>query len=86
MPEISRFFGIVVRMFHREHAPPHFHAEYGDDEVLIDIDDLSVYRGALSPRAMGLVLEWAALHRGELRRNWELARREQPLARIEPLR
>jgi len=72
-------------MFYREHAPAHFHAEYGDDEVLIEIDTLSVYRGALSPRALALVLEWAALHREELRRNWALARSEEPLPRIEPL-
>ena len=72
-------------MFYREHAPPHFHAEYGDDEVLIDIANLTVYRGALSPRAVALVLEWAALHRDELRRNWDRARREEPLERIEPL-
>jgi hypothetical protein len=72
-------------MFYREHAPPHFHAEYGDEEVLIDIAHLSVYRGALSPRAIALVHEWAALHRDELRRNWERARREEPLERIEPL-
>ena len=63
MPEISRFFGIVIRMFYNDHAPPHFHASYGDREALIEIETLGVYRGDLPRRAMALVLEWALLHR-----------------------
>lgn len=85
MPEISRFFGVVVRMFHRDHFPPHFHAEYGDDEVLINVDTLMVYRGQLPARVLAMVLEWAAVHSDELRDNWELARAERPLKRIAPL-
>jgi hypothetical protein len=53
MPQISRFFGIIISMFYKDHNPPHFHAEYGDDEVLIKIEDLSIYRGHLPSRALG---------------------------------
>jgi len=86
MPEISRFFGIVIRMFYNDHAPPHFHASYGDREALIEIETLGVYRGDLPRRAMALVLEWALLHRQELRGDWELARsgqRPEPVAPLE---
>ena len=86
MPEISRFFGIVVRMFADDHNPPHFHAVYGDLEVLIDIRDLSVFAGNLTPRALGLVIEWAALHQSELLADWDRAHNHEPVAKIEPLR
>jgi len=62
MPTISQFFGIVIQMFWREHAPPHFHAMYGDAEVLIDIRTLEVLKGNLPKRAQALALEWAAQH------------------------
>jgi len=57
MPEISRFFGIIIKMFWEDHSPPHFHAYYGSEEVLIDIATLAVMAGGLSPRAQGLVIE-----------------------------
>jgi hypothetical protein len=63
MPELSRFFGIVIRMFYSDHEPAHFHAIYGEHEVLIEIETLSLFRGSLPRRALALVLEWAALHR-----------------------
>ena len=63
MPEISRFFGIIIAMFYDEHNPPHFHARYGEYRVEIAIDTLSVLVGRLPPRVLGLVIEWAALHR-----------------------
>jgi len=85
MPEISRFFGIVVKMFFDDHNPPHFHAEYGGDLVLIDIRSLSVFAGQLPPRALGLVIEWATLHRQELFADWEKARAQQELQKIAPL-
>lgn len=85
MPEISRFFGIVIRMFYNDHEPSHFHAAYGDHEALIAIDTLAVIRGQLPRRALALVLEWAALHREELRHDWMLARTGQPPQPIEPL-
>lgn len=86
MPEISRFFGIVIRMFWDDHNPPHFHAFYGSEEALIDIATLSVFAGHLSPRALGLVIEWATLHQQELLEDWSNAQRQQPLVGIEPLR
>jgi len=66
MPEISRFFGIVVQMYYADHEPPHFHVRYSGQKALIGIQTLSVLRGSLSPRVLGLVTEWATLHRSEL--------------------
>ncbi|MBN2498822.1 MAG: DUF4160 domain-containing protein [Deltaproteobacteria bacterium] len=86
MPEISRFFGIVIAMYYNDHEPPHFHARYGGEKALIAIETLQVLRGRLSPRALGLVVEWAALHVDELLENWELARSQASLNTIEPLR
>ena len=85
MPEVSRFFGIVIRIFFNDHDPPHFHAVYGGEEALIEIESLAVYRGELPQRALAMVLEWAALHRQELRRDWDLARRGRPPEPIAPL-
>ena len=85
MPEISRFFGIVLTMYYDDHAPPHFHAKYGANRALIGLRDLSVLRGALPPRALGLVMEWAALHRAELAENWMRSLSKQPLRAITPL-
>jgi len=85
MPEISRFFGIVVKMFFDDHNPPHFHAEYGDDTVLITIHSLSVLAGRLPPRAMGLVIEWATIHQQELIEDWRRAQAQQPLQKVDPL-
>lgn len=86
MPKVSEFFGIAIYMYYREHQPPHFHAIYGDEEALVAIETLSVYAGRLSPRAIGLVMEWASVHRDELLEDWRLASSQMPLARIEPLR
>jgi hypothetical protein len=85
VPEISRFYGIVIKMFHYDHAPPHFHAEYGDSAMLIAIETLGVIAGELPPRATGMVMEWAAAHQDELRLAWENARAMEPLGRIAPL-
>jgi len=85
MPEICRFFGIVIKMFFDDHNPPHFHAEYGDDTALIDIHNLSAFSGRLSPRAMGLVIEWATLHQQELLADWERAQAQQELQKIPPI-
>jgi hypothetical protein len=72
-------------MYFNDHLPPHFHAEYGEHESVYTIDTLETLRGGLPRRAHGLVLEWAALHRNELRDNWQLARRMEPLIDIDPL-
>jgi len=85
MPELSRFFGIVVRMFDSDHEPAHFHAIYGEHEALIEVETLSLFRGSLPGRALALVLEWAALHRTELRDDWKRARNGETLKEIEPL-
>ena len=85
MPELSRFFGIIIRMFYSDHEPAHFHAIYGEYEALIEIDTLAIFRGSLPRRALALVLEWAALHRNELRDDWRRARAGEMLKEIEPL-
>jgi hypothetical protein len=86
MPEISRFYGIVIRMFYNDHNPPHFHAEYGDDEALININNLAVFHGNLPARALGLVIEWAAQHQDELHKSWEKVRLQQSPEKIAPLK
>jgi hypothetical protein len=85
VPRISEFFGIIIAMYYNDHAPPHFHARYGGHEATLEIATLEVLRGRLPPRALGLVLEWAALHRGELNANWTAARKGEPLQPIEGL-
>lgn len=85
MPEISRFFGIVIKMFFDDHNPPHFHAEYAGNIALIGIRTLAVFSGRLPPRAMGLVIEWATLHQQELLADWERAQAQQDLRPIAPL-
>lgn len=72
MPRLSEFYGIVIAMFYEDHPPPHFHAVYGGQRILIGIDPIQV-------------LEWAALHQAELRDNWQRARQHLPLQPIEPL-
>ena len=85
VPEICRFFGIVVTMYYDDHAPPHFHAKYGATRVVIGLSDLTVLRGGLPPRALGLLMEWAVQHREELEENWTMSRSKQPLKSIAPL-
>lgn len=85
MPEISRFLGIVIKMFFDDHNPPHFHAEYDRDVALIDIRNLSVFSGRLPPRVIGLVIEWASVHQKELFVDWDRARAQHELLKIAPL-
>lgn len=85
MPEICRFFGIVIAIFYDDHNPPHFHARYGDNKAVVKIDDLSILDGFLPPRVLGLVMEWAAIHKEELLKDWDLARESKPLIPIKPL-
>jgi len=86
MPKVSEFFGIAIYLYYREHSPPHFHALYAGEEVLVRIDDFSVLAGRIGPRAMGLVVEWASQHQDELRQVWQQAADHQPLDKIEPLK
>ena len=84
MPEISRFLGIVIAMYYRDHAPPHFHAIYGEYEVTVEIASGAV-SGSMPKRALAHVQEWRTLHQAELQDTWTLARASRPLPRIEPL-
>lgn len=85
MPTISQFFGIVIQMFWREHAPPHFHALYAEYEVQIDIRTLEVIVGHLPKRALALTIEWANEHRAELMEDWNLCQAKQQPKKIAPL-
>ena len=85
MPEISRFYGIVIAMYSNDHEPPHFHAAYGEHRAMIAVADGCLLRGAFPLRALRLVRAWAAAHRSELGREWQLARDSKPLFKIAPL-
>jgi hypothetical protein len=85
MPTISVFYGVVIRMFWADHAPPHFHAMYGNEEAVIAIQTLQLVRGGLPRTALRLTLEWAVLHRHELLENWTLCETKQTLKNIPPL-
>lgn len=82
VPRISELFGITIAMYYNDHATPHFHAKYTEYEATVAIDTLELLSGTLPNRVLGLALEWAALHRLELRENWEAARHGEPLERI----
>jgi hypothetical protein len=85
MPSISEFFGIVILMYFNDHAPPHFHARYGEYEALIQIAPLGILRGDLPPRALSLVMEWAKIHQDELMDDWNCASNNKKLQKIPPL-
>jgi hypothetical protein len=85
MPELSRFYGIIIGMVYIESAPPHFHAKYGQDQGLIRIDDRQMIEGLLSTRALHLVEEWRLLHVEELLSDWERAQNRETLTKIDPL-
>jgi hypothetical protein len=85
MPELSRFFGIIITLYYNDHVPAHFHIRYGAQKAIMAIESLTVIEGELSPRVRGLVVEWAALHRDELREDWNLAVQHAPLKPIAPL-
>ena len=85
MPQISYFLGVIIRMFYRDHNPPHFHAVYGEFEGIIDIEKNEMVAGYLPRSVLGLVTEWTALHQPELMDNWERARQQESLKDIAPL-
>ena len=86
MPEISRFFGIVITMYAKDHAPPHFHARYGDEQALIRIEDGEMIEGKMSRRALRLIQDWIELHREELSNNYKESQKEVPnFKKIAPL-
>jgi len=85
MPIISEFYGIKVMMFWNEHMPPHFHAQYGENKILVDIEKGTVIRGVFPSRQLKLVLAWCEIHREELVLNWENVLKHELLNRINPL-
>lgn len=85
MPVLTRFYGIVIAMYYNNHAPPHFHAKYGDSEATIRIDNGLLLDGSLTARALRLVQEWRLLHQSELSEDWARAQARQPLQPIAPL-
>ena len=85
MPTISMFYGILIQMYWKDHAPPHFHAYYGEHEVMIDIQTLRILKGSFPRRALPLVLEWAKIHQEALLEDWNLCIHRQPPKKIAPL-
>lgn len=86
MPEIARFFGLIIRMYFTDHDPPHFHASCAGCEGRVSFSPIGVLPGGnLPPRLLALAVEWATLHQPELVENWRLARLGKPLASIPPL-
>ncbi len=84
MPEISRFLGIVISIYYNEHNPPHFHAEYGEFQITVEIES-GIVNGKFPRRAMVAVLEWYIIHKEELMQDWELAIKGKSLNKIKPL-
>jgi len=85
MPEISRFFGIVITMYFNDHEPPHFHVRYGEHRAAVGLDCFEFTQGSLPPRVTALVLEWAQLHLAELRDNWTCLKTQGTFTPIAPL-
>lgn len=86
MPTICMFRGIKIYINWRDHMPPHFHAVYGGDEVIVSINDIEVLEGNFPNKQLKMLLGWTALHQEELSENWALAAAQQELFPIEPLR
>ncbi len=86
MPEISRFFGIVIRMFYNDHEPPHFHAEYQGERGKFDPTGRMLVGNIQSKTALRLIRQWAREHEADIRANWRRMKAGKPLEAIEPLR
>jgi hypothetical protein len=85
MPTISIFYGLVIRMYFNDHAPPHFHVEYAEFKATVNIQTLTLATGKLPRRAQMLVLDWAELHQAELLEDWQLCMDKQQPRQIAPL-
>lgn len=87
MPEISRFYGIIIRIFYEttRHQQPHFHAAYGEYLASFTIDPPALLAGSMPRKQLHLILAWAELHQDELMDNWKLAGEQLPLRRISGL-
>lgn len=84
MPEICRFYGIIIYMFYNDHNPPHFHVEYQDFDAIIEIES-GVVKGKIPRRALKLIFEWMDLHKDELLENWKKIEERKALQKINPL-
>ena len=84
MPELSRFYGIIIRIHFREHPPAHFHAVYSGHEALVDIESLDILGGSLPTSEQRLLLQWASLHQAELREAWARAQQMESPGKIDP--
>jgi hypothetical protein len=85
MPQISNFYGLIILMNFKDHAPPHFHVWYGEYKITITIKD-GIVTGEMPQRALKMVFEWLELHRNELLMEWEKAQKGEVLTCIEPLK
>ena len=85
MPIISIFYGIIVRMYFRDHNPPHFHAEYQDYKITIDLEG-NVLKGEFPQAQLRMVLAWLEIHREELLVDWKLASEDDVVFKIKPLK
>jgi len=85
MPTVSGFFGITIRMFHKDHPPPHFHAEYQGQKATFDFEGRLLEGQIKSATARRLIREWARLRQAELTENWENIEHDQTINRIAPL-
>ena len=85
MPEICRFYGIIIRMYAGDHPPPHFHAIYSEHEAFIEVETGHILYGYLPATALRLVQMWLTQHREELNQDWKLAEQLRPLKKIAPL-
>jgi len=85
MPEISRFYGIVIMMFYNDHNPPHFHANYGEYKVVVNFEN-EIIDGVMPRRALNLIFEWLELHKEELRANWDKCQNGERPNKIQPLK
>lgn len=83
MPTLSIFFGIIVRMWHDDHPPPHIHVEYQGFEALVKIATGDITEGELPRKVASIVKEWCEVHQAELQNNWARAQRFEPLERIQ---
>ena len=85
MPEISRFYGLIILMNFKDHAPPHFHVWYGDFKAIVTINE-GIVKGEMPQRALKMIFDWLEVHQAELLIDWELAQKGDALNKIEPLK
>ena len=85
MPEISRFYGIIISMYYDDHNPPHFHARYGKDKAVIEIASIRLLEGRIPPRVLGLIVEWTVQQQLEVMDNWNTMQNDKPPRKIRPL-